>query len=45
MKATPKKKQPRKSKKPKEEKVNWNEIMGTNRDIFKRGPGGAIRRK
>ncbi|MES1047225.1 hypothetical protein FOA22_22485 [Heyndrickxia oleronia] len=28
----------------KEEKVNWSEIMGTNRDTFKR-VGGRVRRK
>lgn len=43
MKATPKQKQPKKPKK--EEKVNWFEIMGMNRDTYKRGPGGAIRKK
>jgi len=43
MKATPKQKQP--DKKPKEEKVNWKEIMGMNRDRYGRGPGGAMRRK
>lgn len=35
----------RPSKKKKEEKVNWQEIMGMNRDTYKRGKGGAIRRK
>ncbi|MBU5214988.1 hypothetical protein [Heyndrickxia oleronia] len=28
----------------KEEKVNWHDIMGTNRDTFKR-VGGRLRRK
>jgi hypothetical protein len=46
MKATPKQKQPKKVKqKQKEEKINWNEIMGMNKTIYKRGPGGALRRK
>ena len=27
----------------KEEKINWNDIMGTNRDTFKR-VGGRVRR-
>ncbi|MFD2046026.1 hypothetical protein ACFSTA_12450 [Ornithinibacillus salinisoli] len=27
----------------KEEKVNWHELMGVNRDTYKRGKGGAIR--
>lgn len=30
--------------KPKQEKVNWHDIMGTNRDTFKR-VGGRVRRK
>lgn len=30
--------------KPKQEKVNWNDMMGTNRDTFKR-VGGRVRRK
>ncbi len=30
--------------KTKQEKVNWSEIMGTNRDTFKR-VGGRVRRK
>jgi hypothetical protein len=38
-------KQPKKKPKKKEEKVNWHEMMGINRDTFKRGKGGAIRRK
>ncbi|NYV66167.1 hypothetical protein HYI36_12915 [Bacillus sp. Gen3] len=29
----------------KEEKVNWHDIMGMKRDTYKRGKGGAIRRK
>lgn len=29
----------------KEEKVDWVEIMGMNRDTYRRGKGGAIRRK
>jgi hypothetical protein len=33
-----------KSKK-KEEHINWHEIMGTNRDTYVRGRGGAMRRK
>lgn len=40
----PSKKKKRKGK-PKEEKVNWKEIVGMNRDTYKRGKGGAIRRK
>ena len=28
----------------KEEKINWSEIMGTNRDTFKR-VGGRVRKK
>lgn len=39
------KQQPNKKKKKKPEKIDWNELMGTNRDIFRRGKGGAIRRK
>ncbi|MEH7361738.1 hypothetical protein [Priestia megaterium] len=27
------------------EKVNWKEIMGTNRQTLKRGLGGAMKRK
>ncbi|WP_257063461.1 hypothetical protein [Priestia megaterium] len=30
--------------KPKE-KVNWKDIMGTNRQTLKRGRGGAMKRK
>jgi hypothetical protein len=33
-----------KDKKRKEEKVNWKEIMGMNRDVYTRR-NGAIRRK
>jgi Mn-dependent DtxR family transcriptional regulator len=32
-------------KKKKQEKVNWIEIMGMNRDRFGRGRGGAMKRK
>jgi hypothetical protein len=32
------------SKKKKQERINWPEIMGMNRDIYKR-KNGAIRRK
>lgn len=28
-----------------DEKINWSEIMGTNRQRLKRGKGGAMRRK
>ena len=24
---------------------DWEELMGTNRDTYRRGPGGAIRRR
>ncbi|PID03617.1 hypothetical protein CSV67_02960 [Sporosarcina sp. P2] len=24
---------------------DWEEMMGTNRDTYRRGPGGAIRRR
>jgi hypothetical protein len=43
---SPKKKHPSTNATPKkkEEKVNWHEIMGTNRDIYKR-KNGALRRK
>lgn len=27
----------------KKEKVNWHEIMGVNRDTYKRGKGGAFK--
>lgn len=27
------------------EKINWHDIMGMNRDTYRRGKGGAIRRK
>lgn len=27
------------------EKVNWKDIMGTNRQTLKRGRGGAMKRK
>ena len=30
---------------PKEEKVNWINIMGMDRDRYSRGRGGAMRRK
>lgn len=29
----------------KEEKIDWKEIMGMNRDTYKRGKGGAMRRR
>jgi len=35
----------KKARKKKEEKVDWEELMGTKRDIYVRGKGGAIRRK
>ncbi len=35
----------KRTKKKKPEKVDWAEIMGTNRDTYRRGKGGAIRRK
>jgi len=31
--------------KKKEEKVDWVDIMGMNRDTYRRGKGGAMRRK
>ena len=34
----------KRKRKPKQEKVNWNDIMGTNRDTFKR-VGRRVRRK
>lgn len=34
-----------KYKKNKAEKVNWHDIMGVNRDTYKRGKGGAFRRR
>lgn len=37
-------KSPKKKKKRKPEKVNWEEIMGMNRDTYTRR-NGAIRRK
>ncbi|WP_176481827.1 hypothetical protein [Paucisalibacillus globulus] len=30
-------------KKQQKEKVNWHDIMGVNRDTYKRGRGGAYR--
>jgi hypothetical protein len=36
---------PKKKRKKKEEKVNWIDIMGMNRDRFGRGRGGALKRK
>lgn len=32
-------------KKKKEERVDWIDIMGMNRDRYTRGKGGAMRRK
>ncbi|MDQ0228426.1 hypothetical protein [Metabacillus niabensis] len=29
----------------KEEKIDWKEIMGMNRDTYKRGKNGAMRRR
>lgn len=37
-------KSPKKKRKKKQEKVNWKEIMGMDRDIYKR-VRGAVRRK
>ncbi|MBO1513248.1 hypothetical protein [Metabacillus bambusae] len=37
------KKRKRDPKKPKEEKVNWHDIMGTNNRGLRRGKGGAWR--
>lgn len=31
--------------KQRKEKVNWKDIMGTNRQTLKRGRGGAMKRK
>lgn len=39
------KKQEQKKGKKKDEKIDWDEMMGIHRDIYKRGRGGAIRRK
>jgi hypothetical protein len=39
------KKQPEQKKKVHHEKVDWEEIMGTKRDTFRRSKGGAIRRR
>lgn len=41
---SPKKKQQKKIKKRKQERVNWPEIMGINRDTYIR-KNGAVRRK
>lgn len=38
------KKRKRSSKK-KEERIDWHDIMGTNRQTLKRSKGGAMRRK
>jgi hypothetical protein len=27
------------------ERIDWHDLMGMNRDTYKRGRGGAIRRK
>jgi len=35
----------KKKQQSKEEKVNWINIMGMDRDRYSRGRGGAIRRK
>ena len=35
----------KKKKQPKEEKVDWINIMGMDRDRYSRGRGGAMRRK
>jgi hypothetical protein len=40
-----KKKQPKQKKKVHQEHVDWEEIMGTKRDTFRRSKGGAIRRR
>jgi hypothetical protein len=40
-----KKKQPEQKKKVYHEHVDWEEIMGTKRDTFRRSKGGAIRRR
>lgn len=32
-------------KRKRKENIDWKDIMGMNRDTFKRGKGGAIRRK
>lgn len=32
-------------KKQRKERIDWHDLMGVNRDIYKRGKGGAIRRK
>lgn len=34
-----------KRKKKKPERIDWHDIMGVNRDTYKRGKGGAIRKK
>lgn len=33
----------KKRKRKRKEKVNWKEMMGINRDTYKRGKGGAMR--
>jgi hypothetical protein len=41
-----KKKPPSNKPKPKkEEKINWHDIMGSNRQVLKRGKGGAYRNR
>jgi hypothetical protein len=40
-----KKKEPEQKKKVHHEHVDWEEIMGTKRDLFRRSKGGAISRR
>lgn len=35
----------KKKQKKKTEKIDWIELMGMNRDTYKRSKGGALRRK
>ncbi|MBZ9537034.1 hypothetical protein KGR20_23020 [Cytobacillus oceanisediminis] len=39
------KKKKKRNKQPKEEHVNWVNIMGMDRDRYGRGRGGALKRK
>jgi hypothetical protein len=41
----PKKKTHHKPKQKKEEKINWNELMGSNNRGLYRGKGGALKRR
>ncbi|WP_198507837.1 hypothetical protein [Bacillus sp. FJAT-45037] len=39
------KKKRRRRKKKRQQEPNYKELMGVYRDTYKRGPGGAIKRK